>query len=215
MTTLLLPSNTELRHRIEIKRSEFITVIRRIETQEAARDFINQVRDEFPDARHHCSAYVISVPGAQPLMHSSDDGEPSGTAGRPMLDVLTGFNLCNIVAVVVRYFGGTLLGTGGLVRAYSNSVRECLLGEPILTPHSLTHCTITARHDIAGKLEADLRGRGYDLLNVHYHATTVTLELAIEDAQSFAAELAELTSGQCSPKNLGAIIREVPAGKLS
>lgn len=215
MQTLLLPPHTELRNTLDIKRSEFITVIQRTDTQTAARDFINAVRDEFPDARHHCSAYIISLSGAQPLMHSSDDGEPSGTAGRPMLDVLTGFHLCNITAVVVRYFGGTLLGTGGLVRAYSNSVRECLLGQQTLTPHLLTHCSFTTRHDIAGKLEAELRGRGYDLLNVHYKTTTVELELAVADEAAFAAELAQLTSGQCAIQNLGTIIREVPAGNLA
>ncbi|WP_353066308.1 IMPACT family protein [Arcanobacterium hippocoleae] len=130
MPTFLLAPGTEIRHTIEIKRSEFITVIRRTDSQELARIFINEIRDEFPDARHHCSAYIISMPGAQPLQHSSDDGEPSGTAGRPMLDTLNGFNLSNLTAVVVRYFGGTLLGTGGLVRAYSSSVRECLRGTP-------------------------------------------------------------------------------------
>ncbi|XCB29682.1 YigZ family protein [Arcanobacterium hippocoleae] len=215
MPTLLLAPGTELRNTIEIKRSQFITLIRRTDSQETARAFINEVRAEFPDARHHCSAYIITMPGAQPLQHSSDDGEPAGTAGKPILDVLSGFELTNAAAVVVRYFGGTLLGTGGLVRAYSSSVRECLLGTQTFTPLELTRIYVTARHDIAGRLEAELRGRGYDLLNVSYETTKVVFQLAINDKNAFSAALAQITSGQCSAIEDGLVIREIPAQKLA
>lgn len=213
--TLFLAPDTELRNTLEIKRSQFITIVRRTDSQQTARNFINEIRAEFPDARHHCSAYIISLPGAQPLQHSSDDGEPSGTAGRPMLDVLTGFNLSNITTVVVRYFGGTLLGTGGLVRAYSSSVRECLLGTSTFAPKTLNKISVHARHDIAGRIEAELRGRGYDLIATHYEPTKVIFTLAVENEATFHTELAQITSGQCTANNEGKIIREIPAITLT
>ena len=107
---------------IEIKRSRFITWIGRADDGGEARDLIAMAKSEYPDARHHCSAYIHEVPGANRVERSSDDGEPSGTAGRPMLDVLVGSGLTDVAAVVIRYFGGVKLGTGGLVRAYSDAV---------------------------------------------------------------------------------------------
>lgn len=119
-------AHEEFRNEIEIKRSRFITVIRRATTEQEARDVINELKNEFPDARHHCSAFIVHVDDAVPVERSSDDGEPSGTAGTPMLDVVRGSGLLDIVAVVVRYFGGVKLGAGGLVHAYSDSVSQCL-----------------------------------------------------------------------------------------
>ena len=116
----------ETTHTLEIKRSKFITFITRIETEAQARDFISDLKNRYPDARHHCSAYIYHVDGANPVERSSDDGEPSGTAGTPMLDALRGSGLLDIAAVTVRYFGGIKLGAGGLVHAYSDSVLTCL-----------------------------------------------------------------------------------------
>ena len=107
---------------LEVKRSRFITLICRVTSEDEARAFIQATRAEYPDARHHCSAFIYAVEGANPVERSSDDGEPSGTAGQPMLDVLRGSGMLDIAAVVVRYFGGVKLGTGGLVRAYSDAV---------------------------------------------------------------------------------------------
>src|SRR5690606_5623750 len=104
---------------LEIRRSRFITWLRRAEDEEAARDLVEEARHTYPDARHHCSAFVVRVPGANLVERSSDDGEPAGTAGMPMLEVLRGSGLVDVSAVVIRYFGGVKLGTGGLVRAYS------------------------------------------------------------------------------------------------
>lgn len=106
------------------KKSRFIATIRPVESEEEAAAFIEETKKKYWDASHNCSAFVIG-PGGE-MTRCSDDGEPGGTAGRPMLDVLTGEGLCNVCAVVTRYFGGTLLGTGGLVRAYSSAVREGL-----------------------------------------------------------------------------------------
>ena len=107
------------------KKSRIIATICPVQSQEEAAQFIAACKKKYWDARHNCSAYVIGENNE--IMHSSDDGEPSGTAGRPMLSVLTGQDVHNVAAVVTRYFGGVLLGTGGLVRAYQGAVSVALL----------------------------------------------------------------------------------------
>jgi uncharacterized YigZ family protein len=114
-----------------ISRSRFITTVAAAETPEQARAFVSQIRAEFPDATHHCFAYVAGPPGSTAQIGMSDDGEPSGTAGRPMLAVLLGCGVGDIVAVVTRYFGGTKLGTGGLSRAYGGGVKAALVVLPL------------------------------------------------------------------------------------
>ena len=109
---------------IEEKKSRFIATIRPVESEEEAVSFIAEMKKQYWDARHNCSAFIIGR--NQELTRCSDDGEPSGTAGRPMLDVLLKEGIHNAAVVVTRYFGGTLLGTGGLVRAYQRSVQEGL-----------------------------------------------------------------------------------------
>ena len=121
-----LASGTLLTHEIEIKRSRFITTLARTDTPEEARALIDAVKSEHPQARHNCSAYLIDPPDAAPLQHSSDDGEPSGTAGTPMLEALRASDTWNATTVVTRYFGGILLGGGGLVaRVFDVGVRGC------------------------------------------------------------------------------------------
>ena len=104
------------------KKSRFIADIRPVETEEDILAFQEEIKKKYWDAKHHCFAYILGVD--QPVMRLSDDGEPSQTAGRPILDVLLGEGLYNVCAIVTRYFGGTLLGTGGLVRAYSQAVKD-------------------------------------------------------------------------------------------
>ena len=108
------------------KKSRFIAQIRPVKSEEEALAFVEETRKKYWDARHNCYAYIIKGEGATPTARCSDDGEPSQTAGKPMLDVLMGEELIDVCAVVTRYFGGTLLGTGGLVRAYSGAVKEGL-----------------------------------------------------------------------------------------
>ncbi|MDV2856645.1 MULTISPECIES: YigZ family protein [Oceanimonas] len=110
----------------EIKKSRFITYLAHTPDADAAKVFIEQIRAEYPDARHHCSAFVAGAPNDSQALGFSDDGEPTGTAGKPMLAVLQGAGIGEITAVVVRYFGGIKLGTGGLVRAYGSSVNGAL-----------------------------------------------------------------------------------------
>ena len=130
------------------KKSRFIATIRPVSSEEEAVAFIEEMKKKYYDARHNCSAFVIGSKGE--LTRSSDDGEPSGTAGRPMLEVLTGSGIRNIAAVVTRYFGGVLLGTGGLVRAYSGAVKM-----------ALEQCeTITRRYGVQMLIKTDYNGVG-------------------------------------------------------
>lgn len=214
MTELRLQTRRELRGELEIKRSRFIAIVRRVDDVGEARAVLADARAEFPDARHHCSAYVVSQADAQPILNSSDDGEPSGTAGRPMLDVLTGHNLTDVSVVVVRYFGGTLLGTGGLVRAYSDSVRAVLSGAALTKQEVYRKQRVTARHALAGKVEAELRGRGYEVVDVTYGATSVDIDVAVADSKSFAAEISELSAGGATPRDVGTVVHEVRTGSF-
>ncbi|MGV9189142.1 IMPACT family protein [Arcanobacterium canis] len=214
MPVLLSRENLELANELEIKRSRFITRIRRVSSADQARALVADCRSEFPDARHHCSAFIVSVPGAQPLMHSSDDGEPSGTAGRPMLDVLAGADLTDIAVVVIRYFGGTLLGTGGLVRAYTDAVAGTLAGSRVVRQIPFVRARVSLMHSVAGKVEADLRAGGYDVVGVSYESSRVQLDVAVPDLHSFNATLAQLTSGSSSAIDAGIILSEESAGRL-
>jgi uncharacterized YigZ family protein len=119
-------------HRVEtvIERSRFVTTIGPAASAEEARAFIDRVRAEFPDATHNCWAFVAGPPGTTAAIGMSDAGEPHGTAGRPMLDVLLHGDVGEVVAVVTRYYGGTKLGKGGLVRAYGGAVQQALAGMP-------------------------------------------------------------------------------------
>ena len=140
----------------EEKRSRFIPCAARSPTRYP--DFRH--RRAYCSARHHCSAYILHVDAANPVERSSDDGEPAGTAGQPMLEMLRGTGLQDIAVVVVRYFGGVKLGTGGLVRAYQDATRAVLKVLPVVTRQpGVGRWTSTA---VAGKVEAEVRGRGVD-----------------------------------------------------
>lgn len=188
----------------EIKRSRFITFITRVCDEESARDFIASVRAQYPDARHHCSAYIYFLEGANPVERSSDDGEPSGTAGMPMLDVLKGSGLLDICAVVVRYFGGIKLGTGGLVRAYSDAVQQGLEEVIVTTRAQKDLYTVELEHADAGRIEAELRARSWEIIDTQY-GEKVTLILAIDhdDKESLFSTVQALTSGTIMPQENG------------
>ncbi|MEA5454348.1 YigZ family protein [Sinomonas sp. JGH33] len=202
----------EHRHELEIRRSRFITVLRRVETEDEARALVAELRREFHDARHHCSAFVLGPD--RTTQRSSDDGEPSGTAGVPMLEALLkgaavdgGADLSDTAAVVVRYFGGILLGAGGLVRAYSDSVSQGVATAPLVRRERLRLLGVDAPHAAAGRLENDLRASGVAVLGTDYGAKAATLRVAVADDDSaitaFAERLASLTAGAASAFGLG------------
>ena len=180
---------------IEVKRSRFRCTLERVDDEAAARAVVERLRAAHWDARHHCSAFVLGPP-PHPVERSSDDGEPSGTAGAPMLEVLRGQALSDVVAVVTRWFGGTLLGAGGLVRAYGDAVRAAVEASTPLERRLLRELTVELGHGEAGRVETELRGRGILVLDTTY-AATATLRLGVEPVREPGLHrlLAELTSG--------------------
>lgn len=194
-------------HELEVKRSRFIAYLFRTGTEEAARAAIAGLRKRHHDARHHCSAFLLG-PDRQ-IQRSNDDGEPSGTAGAPMLEALakratpTGHaDLSDTTAVVVRYFGGVLLGAGGLVRAYSQAVSTALDGAGLIRRRRMALFAVEAAHAAAGRLENDLRADGTTVLGTDYGPGSASLRIALPDgpdtAAAFAGRLATLTAGACS-----------------
>ncbi|MGO1172863.1 MAG: IMPACT family protein [Actinomycetaceae bacterium] len=181
------------------KRSRFLTVVARADDEDDARALLAELRAEHPQARHHCSAWVLpGAAGGPSVTHSSDDGEPSGTAGRPMLDRLVGAGLESVAAVVVRYFGGTLLGTGGLVRAYGDAVGQALERVRLVKVQVLSRCTVSADHGVGPRLEAELRDASSTLtqvLDVRWGAGGVELDVATDDPAALATRAAQLSGG--------------------
>lgn len=181
---------------IEVKRSRFLCTLRRVTTESDARAVVERLRKDHWDARHHCSAFILGPP-PQPVERSSDDGEPAGTAGAPMLDVLRGAQVSDTIAVVTRWFGGTLLGAGGLVRAYSDAVRTALDAVGTLRRELRREYRLTASYDAAGRLETELRNAGVTMLATTYD-TDVTLDVAAspDDEPRLQTLVAELTGGR-------------------
>lgn len=169
-----------VRAEIEDRRSRFICHLAPVSDEDAARAVVREIEDEHWDARHHCTAFVLGPDGA--TRRSNDDGEPAGTAGAPILQALTGAELTDVVAVVTRYFGGTLLGSGGLIRAYGGATRAAVEQAQLRRYTLGALLEITADHAVAARLENDLRERGVEILDVDY-AAAVRLKVAAGHAQ--------------------------------
>lgn len=200
---------------LEIKRSEFYGFVKRVESEADARAFIESLRKQFHDARHVCSAFVIGAD--RDIQRSSDDGEPAGTAGIPMLQALLSrrtslfsnaeadladetTDLSDVCAVVVRYFGGIKLGAGGLVRAYTDAVVQTLDAATLCSRQRLRLGAVALPHAEAGKFENNVRALGYTVLGTEYESTHATVQLGVFDAQDQQNQaqehVAELTAGQ-------------------
>ncbi len=177
------------------KKSRFIATVRRVESEQEAAAFIEETKKKYWDARHNCSAFVIGDRGE--LTRCSDDGEPSGTAGRPMLEVLLAEGIRNVAVVVTRYFGGTLLGTGGLVRAYTQAVKA-----------GLDSCiTGVMRQGLEIGLQTDYNGVGKVLYILGQHGlepadsqygqdVQMTLRIPTDQVEDLHRELVEATCGK-------------------
>ena len=164
---------------LEIKRSEFIGHIKRVSTVEEARAYIESVRKTYHDARHVCSAFIIGAD--RDIQRSSDDGEPAGTT-----------DLSDVVAVVVRYFGGIKLGAGGLVRAYTDSVVQTLDGALFDSRERLRVGQVPSSHADAGRLENEIRAAGLNVLGTEYGAEGATISLGVFDRPEELARAEEL-----------------------
>jgi uncharacterized YigZ family protein len=186
---------------IEVRRSRFLCTLERVDSEDAARALVARLRREHPDARHHCSAFVIGPPPV-PVERSSDDGEPAGTAGAPMLEVLRGSGLSDVAAVVTRWFGGTLLGTGGLARAYADAVRAGLSAAATVRRELRVEHELVLDHAHAAAVENALRTRGVAVLDAAYGAA-VTLRLGAAVGDDLDGLVAELTGGAAETRVLG------------
>ena len=179
----------------EEKKSKFIAQIAPAESEEAALSFIESVKKKYYDARHNCSAFIIGS-NAQ-MTRSSDDGEPSGTAGKPMLEVLLGSGIRNIAAVVTRYFGGTLLGTGGLVRAYSGVLKEALESCETARQHFGVKCKIKTDYNAVGKIQYLIAGKEIQTEDTVYAENVeMTVIAPIEEYDRLCKEIVEATSAR-------------------
>lgn len=177
------------------KKSRFIATVKPVETEEEAIEFIESLKKKYWNATHNCSAYVIGE--RFQVQRCSDDGEPSGTAGKPMLDVLLGEEIHDVAVVVTRYFGGTLLGTGGLVRAYSSATKAGLEASTVITKMHGQKMTIGTDYTGLGKIQYILGQRGIQILDSIY-TDNVTLEVLLPEEQikGVMEEITEGTNGQ-------------------
>lgn len=178
---------------IEAKRSVFRASLARAGSEEEARAVIERVRAARRDARHHCTAMVIGPQGR--LQRTNDDGEPAGTAGSPMLEVLSGEGLSDVVAVVTRWFGGTLLGTGGLVRAYSDAVRAAVRAARVVLREPVEVYQLPVPHADAGRVEHELRSRGLDLEVDYREQAVLRFAVGPQEVDGVAALVAQVTGG--------------------
>lgn len=170
------------------KKSKFIGYIKHIETEEEATAFISEIKGKHWDARHNVYAYVIGENGA--IQRSTDDGEPSGTAGRPVLEVIKGENLTNVVVVVTRYFGGVLLGTGGLVRAYGRAAKMAIEAAKIVRPVKMKMIAICADYELMGKIQNYLIQKNVLIDHIEYQNNAMIYCLVEEtDAPQFSEML--------------------------
>lgn len=187
---------------IEIRRSRFICAVEPVDSEEAARDVIAARRKADPSARHHCHAFVLGPDGR--TQRSSDDGEPAGTAGTPMLEVLRRRELTNTVAVVTRYFGGILLGAGGLIRAYGQAVTEALDAAGVAEFQQLRLVEVAVGYELAGRLESDLRNGRYLLRDTRYdELARFEIGVPAGELEGFRGWLAEVTGGAAVTADTG------------
>lgn len=177
------------------KKSRFIATVRPVETEEEATSFIDEMKKKYWDARHNCSAFVIGKKAE--LTRYSDDGEPSGTAGRPMLEVLLGEEIRNVAVVVTRYFGGTLLGTGGLVRAYTKATQLGLKASEIVTRRYGTRFRIMTDYNGVGKIQYILGQVGIATYEAVYTEQVIfTVLIPVDKVQAIQKMIVEATAAK-------------------
>lgn len=178
------------------RNSRFITNAGPAFTVDEAQQFINKIKGKYPDASHHVPAYLIGH-GSSTIAHCSDDGEPSGTAGRPALSVLQGSGIGDVVIVITRYFGGTKLGTGGLVRAYGDSVRTLLKVLPLARREATTTLMFVIPYSLFEATQLLINNHNGRVRDKAFGAdVTITVRLADQHLACFKEKMVELTRGQ-------------------
>lgn len=195
----LLPSYYTVKgygeYEIEIQKSRFIAYVERAETEQEAQEFIQKIKKKNWNATHNCSAYMIGE--NDQIQKANDDGEPSGTAGVPILEVLKKKHLKDTVVVITRYFGGIKLGAGGLIRAYGKATSEGLAATGVVERKLMRVMHTTIEYTLLGRVENGLRSSVYQLKEIHY-LDKVEIETYVEEAQTeaFIEWMVEITNGQ-------------------
>jgi len=182
---------------IEEKKSRFLGKIKPVSTEEEAIAFIETIKKQYWDARHNCYAFIIGENSES--IRCSDDGEPSGTAGKPMLEVLQNNGLKNVVAVVTRYFGGTLLGTGGLVRAYTQATQAALEEAQVATMTLMSVLAIKTDYNAVGKIKYMFAQADTLVQNEEYGVdVTITIAVPLSEKETMQKKIVEATNGKAS-----------------
>lgn len=178
-----------------VQKSRFIGYVQRVETEQAALDFVHKIKKKHHDATHNCSAYIIGE--HDHIQKANDDGEPSGTAGVPMLEVLKQQSLKDTAIVVTRYFGGVKLGAGGLIRAYGTMTSQAIQQTGIVQRQLMQGISITVDYTLIGKLENELRQSEYILKDIDYQEKVTFLAYVKKsDVNDFYKWIVDLTSDQ-------------------
>lgn len=186
------------------KKSRFIANTRPVETEEEAASFVEEMKKKYWDARHNCYAYVLGERGQ--TSRCSDDGEPAQTAGRPILDVLLGLEIRNVCVVVTRYFGGVLLGTGGLVRAYSGAAQEGLKNSVVAEKRLGRKLLITTDYNGIGKLQYIAGQMGLSILDTQYtDRVAATVMVPLSQVSQLEKQVTEKTSGRARIEDGGTL----------
>ena len=207
MTEYYIPTEAAEAELVE-KRSRFIGQVRPVETEEEARAFVEQVKKKHYDARHNCWCYRLRDGGVE---RYSDDGEPQGTAGQPMLNVFQREEVTNVVCVVTRYFGGVLLGAGGLVRAYTQSAKDALDAAGVSVVRRWVEAAVPCPYSFFDRVKLEVEAYGGVLGETEY-AADVTVHALLPEGQveAFSARMTELTAGGTEVQILGEAFKAVP-----
>lgn len=210
MTEYYIPTEAAEAELVE-KRSRFIGQVRPVETEEEARAFVEQVKKKHYDARHNCWCYRLRDGGVE---RYSDDGEPQGTAGQPMLNVFQREEVTNVVCVVTRYFGGVLLGAGGLVRAYTQSAKDALDAAGVSVVRRWVQAAVPCPYSFFDRVKLEVEAHGGVLGETEY-AADVTVHALLPEGQveTFSARMTELTAGGTEVQILGEAFKAVPVAR--
>lgn len=185
----------EAKAEITEKKSLFIGRIKRVDTEEQALSYLEEIRKLHRDATHNVYAYRIRENN---IARFSDDGEPAKTAGAPIMDLILNENITNVIIIVTRYFGGTLLGTGGLVKAYQRSAKEAVNASGIGVETLCTEFVVTSDYTLWGKVEYELNSSGITILDSEYtDSVSIAALCPAEDFDAFQKRLCEVTNGKC------------------
>lgn len=184
------------------KKSKFIASVYPVSTVEEAEALLNKLRKKYYDARHNCFAYQIG--SRNEFQKSSDDGEPQGTAGKPILEVLKNEDIKDTLICVTRYFGGTLLGTGGLVRAYGKAAKEGLLDAGIIERRQVKLYSMNVPYTLSGKVQYLLQDKNYAIRNTTYlEDVCFEVEIPVDESETFEEWFINETNGNITPVLLG------------